>query len=274
MRYAQAIPVLMYHHVSPAPGLVTVSPETFDAQMTQLSKAGYKSLTADQFAAFLEGRADMPSKSVMITFDDGYLDNYVYAFPVLHRLGLHAVIFTVTGWVGEGPARAHAGTGAPVPDCPSHRSCKEAIADGRADDVMMRWAEIQAMEATGAVEIQSHTHSHIRWDKEIPDPAERLATVTEDLARSREILQTKLGGPRDHLCWPWGYFEPGYQLAAKSAGFRTQFSTRKRVNTRLTPADDIGRIVVKDRIGSWLQSRLWVYSRPRLGALYVALRGK
>lgn len=274
MRSAQAIPVLMYHHVSPAPGLVTVSSETFGAQMTRLAETGYTSLTADQFAAFLEGRANMPPKSVLITFDDGYLDNYVYAFPVLQRLGLHAVIFAVTGWVGEGPTRPHAGTGETLPACPNHRDCKTAIAEGRADEVMMRWSEIQAMEATGAVEIQSHTHSHIRWDREISDPSERIAAVGADLARSREMLRARLGGARDHLCWPWGYFEPGYQQTAKTLGFRTQFSTRKRVSTRLSPADDIGRIVIKDRGGSWLPSRLWIYSRPWFGALYVALRGE
>ncbi|MDD5403885.1 MAG: polysaccharide deacetylase family protein [Sulfuricella sp.] len=276
MKPARAVPVLMYHHVSPHPGLVTVSPHTFEQQMARLARGGYTALTAGRFLSFLKGERTVPDKSVLITFDDGFLDNYVHAFPVLQRLGLHAVIFAVTGWIGEGDPRPHAGEagGAGLPDCPNHKECAQAIAGGRADDVMLRWSEIARMEASGAVEIHSHTHSHLRWDQLYPDRDVRLAKVEEDLRRSRDALRARLGRADIHLCWPWGYFEPEYQLIASELGFTAQYTVAKGLNR---PGDDprhIHRIVVKDRAGSWLPSRLRIYRQPWLGGLYLKLRGQ
>lgn len=273
MNHARAVPVLMYHHVSPHPGLVTVSPETFRSQMTALSATGYTTPTTDEFLDFLLGRRNLPAKSVLITFDDGYLDNYVHAYPVLRELNLKATIFTVTGWVGDGPARPVAGESG-TPSCPDHRSCKAAIAEGRADDVMLRWSEIEAMETSGAIEIHSHTHTHTRWDKTIPDTSTRRAALEQDLALAQETLQQRLGREDRHLCWPQGYFDDDYITVAKGLGFEALYTTRKNVNTQKTPPWNIGRIVVKDRADEWLTQRLFIYSSPLLGRLYTALRGE
>lgn len=265
----------MYHHVSPSPGLVTVAPRNFELQMQALAQKAYTTLSADQFAGFLRGRNDAPERSVLITFDDGYLDNYVHAFPVLRRLGLHALIFAVTGRIGEGAARTHAGegAGAALPDCPSHASCSAAIAAGRADEVTLRWSEIEHMQASGCVEIHSHTHAHLRWDAMCPDRAQRLAALEEDLRRSRETLQRRLGGERAHLCWPWGYYEPEYQAIAGTIGFTNQYTVAKGLNRAGDNPAGIRRLPAKDRPGGWLASRLWIYRQPRLGGLYLKLRG-
>lgn len=276
MKPARAVPVLMYHHVSPHPGLVTISPQTFEHQMALLANGGYTTLSADQFLAFLEGKSTPPDKSVLITFDDGYLDNYVHAFPVLQRHGLHAVIFAVTGWIGEGPCRPHAGEAdvANLPDCLNHKQCFQAIDDGRADDAMLRWSEIERMEASGVVEIHSHTHTHIRWDQAFLEKSERLAKLGEDLARSRQILQDRLGKTDLHLCWPWGYFEPEYQDVATRTGFEALYTVTKGINRPGTDPRHIFRLVAKARTGNWLRNRLWIYRRPLLGKIYLRLRGQ
>ncbi|MDA8094320.1 MAG: polysaccharide deacetylase family protein [Betaproteobacteria bacterium] len=271
MRAAQAVPVLMYHHVSPAPGLVTVSPESFQSQMAYLARAGYTTLTADQFLGFLEGNYAAPRKSVLITFDDGYLDNYVFAFPILKALGLRATIFAVTGWLGEGPAR-HERLDAGWPDCPNHRACMEAIAGAQADRVMLRWSEIEAMQ--GVVEVHSHTHTHTRWDKTVASEPARDAALAEDLSTSREALRARLGHSSGHLCWPQGYFDARYQTIARELGFRALYTTDKHVNTGATPPENVGRIVIKDRRDAWFARRMWIYSHARWGRLYTALRGK
>src|ERR1700712_4161674 len=91
-RNARAVPVLMYHHVSPSPGMITVSPENFAAQMAYVARAGYTTVSAAQLAAYLAGDP-LPRKSIVLTFDDGYLDNWVHAHPVLEKHGLTAICF-------------------------------------------------------------------------------------------------------------------------------------------------------------------------------------
>lgn len=271
-QFAEAVPVLMYHHVSPNPGLVTVSPETFTDHMDYLARAGYTTLNADQFLGFLQGSYQAPSKSVLITFDDGYLDNYVYAYPTLRSLGLQAVIFCVTGWLADGKPRKHTGEGFELPACPNHGMCKQAIASGRSDDVMLRWSEVERMSENGTIEIHSHTHTHTRWDKLIPDAKQRVQDLQQDLLHSRQSLLARLGKQSAHLCWPQGYFDAAYQAAATRLGFIAQYTTRQHVNTRTTPTDHIGRFVAKDLPANWLATRLFLYSSPRLGSLYQRLR--
>ena len=282
MKAAQSIPVLMYHHVSPNPGLVTVSPETFHAQMAWLAKHNYRSIGTDDLAAFLNGKP-LPEKSVMITFDDGYLDNYLYAHPVLQAFGLKAVLFIITGWLGEGelrhPTHHHSrkvGAGETVPSpppTPSHRVCMDKIAAGQADEVMLRWSEVAEMRAAGSFEFHSHTHTHQRWDRLISDPQERRIRLAEDLAASRSALIAHLGAVSSHLCWPQGYFDTHYQAVARDVGFTHLYSVTKGTCTPSTPIDSIPRVVVKDRADSWFGRRLWLYRHPMLTRTYLALRG-
>jgi peptidoglycan/xylan/chitin deacetylase (PgdA/CDA1 family) len=272
---AQALPVLMYHHVTPNDGLVTVSPGTFRQQMAWLARHGYHGITCRDLERFFDGEA-LPDKSVLITFDDGYLDNYVYAHPVLQEFGLHGVIFLVTGWIGtESQPRRHGspgGSGSDLPHCPNHRDAKALIAAGQADRAMLRWSEVEAMQAAGTFEFHSHTHTHTRWDKAIADPAGRRAALAADLAESRAML-ARHTGDSPHLCWPQGHFDVDYQQVAREAGFRYLYTVNKAINTPATSTDEIGRIVIKDRVGGWFASRMFLYRQPMLGGLYVRLRG-
>jgi peptidoglycan/xylan/chitin deacetylase (PgdA/CDA1 family) len=272
-KFADAVPVLMYHHVSPNPGLVTVSPPTFNQHMAYLAQHGYTTLTADQLLGFLQGTFQAPRRSVLITFDDGYLDNYVYAYPSLKSHGLRATIFCVTGWLADGPRRKHHGQGTPLPICPDHSTCKRAISEGQADEVILRWSEIEQMMSDGTIEVHSHTHTHTRWDKKIEDVAERKQKLAQDLIQSLETLRARLGKESSHLCWPQGYFDATYQSTAIDLGFKAQYTTMQNINTRTTSPELIGRHVAKDLSASWLASRLFLYSRPWLGSLYNRLRG-
>jgi peptidoglycan/xylan/chitin deacetylase (PgdA/CDA1 family) len=266
MSGARALPILMYHHVSPSPGLVTVSPANFRAQLAWLRANGWQGVSCDQAAAFLAGAA-LPAKSVLITFDDGYLDNWLHAHPALAEFGYTAAIFLITGWLGEGTPRS-----ADAP-CPDHKACMAAARAGEAARVMLNWAEVEAMRAAGTAEFHSHTHSHRRWDQELPAGAARRAALAGDLARSQETLAARLGAPSRHLCWPQGYYEPDYLPVAAEAGFTALYTTGKHINRPGSDPRRLGRVVVKDRADGWFGRRLRLYASPLLGGLYTALRG-
>lgn len=91
---ANHVPVLMYHHVSHCPGLVTLSPETFRKQMKWLAENNWKTLSSDELEFFYRG-GKLPRKSVMLTFDDGYLDNWFQVYPLLNEFNLKAHIFLI-----------------------------------------------------------------------------------------------------------------------------------------------------------------------------------
>ena len=96
----RTIPVFMYHHVNPHKGdMVTITPGVFDAQMKFLAETGYRTLSADELVEFAGGNLAIKGKAVAVTFDDGYLDNYVYVFHVLKKYNIKATIFIVTDWV-------------------------------------------------------------------------------------------------------------------------------------------------------------------------------
>ncbi len=75
----------------------------------------------------------------MLTFDDGYLDNWLRAWPVLKEYNLHAHIFLITGLIGKGNVRSR------QEQEYSHRDCERLIADNRSDEVMLRWSEVREM---------------------------------------------------------------------------------------------------------------------------------
>ena len=93
----------MYHHVAPpTPGLeLYVTPETFEQQMEFLKVHDYRVLPLEEAVRLAKAGQTSPPKSVVITFDDGYLDNFNYAFPVLKKMGFPATIFMITNNVNE-----------------------------------------------------------------------------------------------------------------------------------------------------------------------------
>nr|WP_116612325.1 polysaccharide deacetylase family protein [Paraburkholderia unamae] len=273
-RSARVVPVLMYHHISTSPGMITVSPSHFAAQMAWLAKAGYRTIGSEQLAAWFAGEP-LPQKSVMITFDDGYLDNWVHAHPVLKAHGLSALCFLVTSWPGEGATRAHAGSGGALPPLLDHHAGEAAIENGSADSAILRWSEIDAMRAAGTFEFHSHTHSHVRWDKVTTSAQEKRERLAADLAESREVLQARLGGASDHLCWPQGYYDDDYLSAAQQAGFRHLYTCEVGPNyprREAGAARSISRLEVRDRPVSWLASRLWVHTRPAISRAYLRIK--
>ncbi|KND58002.1 Polysaccharide deacetylase [Candidatus Burkholderia verschuerenii] len=282
-RRARALPVLMYHHVSTSPSMITVAPQHFAAQMAYLASAGYRTIGAAQLAAFMRGE-DVPEKSLVITFDDGYLDNWVHAHPVLQRHGFTALCFLVSSWPGAGDVRPHAANATPdaLPPLLDHHAGERAIEAGRTDDVALRWSEIDAMRAAGTFEFHSHTHTHVRWDQVMTSREQKRACLKDDLSASRETLAQRLGEVSDHLCWPQGYYDDDYREVARDAGFRHFYTCHVGTNARASlkaQANErsINRLEVRDRPASWLASRLWVHSRPTLSRAYLrhqALREK
>lgn len=188
------VPILMYHHIRPLyPQLnakeryYSVTPEAFEAQMIGLVRAGYTSITPDELlAALQQGTSTLPAKPVLITFDDGFKDQYRNAFPVLKRLGLKSTFFIVT--------QAHGQQGGAL-----------------TQDM------IKELDETGLVTIGSHTRNHAfltRISKQ-----KRI----EEIVRSKQDLEQLLGHPVTSFAYPYGAISPAILDEVKQAGYDLGF---------------------------------------------------
>jgi peptidoglycan/xylan/chitin deacetylase (PgdA/CDA1 family) len=109
------LPILMYHYIRTPPSIRTdmlgyrlsVSPQDFAAQMDWLDANHFHPVTFDQVRAYFAGRVPLPSRPVVITFDDGYADLYTTAFPILEAHGFTAVAYIVSGFVDRGRYVTH-----------------------------------------------------------------------------------------------------------------------------------------------------------------------
>jgi hypothetical protein len=152
----RAIPVIMYHGVgNDYPGWewnhLVIPVEVFDGQMRILKERGWTTISLEQLHAHMATGASVPERSIVLTFDDGYRDNYVHAFPILKKYGHRAAIWMSTDFVD------------PRVDCPPTLDdvwAKRVGMDELDARGYLSWAEMRRMVESGLVEIQSHAKTH------------------------------------------------------------------------------------------------------------------
>src|SRR3989338_5209539 len=101
------VPILCYHRICPMEEVgkdsrsLCVTPKQFERQMFLLKALGYQPTTLQELSAHLKDQKNIKKRSIVLTFDDGYEDNYTYAFPLLKKYSFPATIFLVTDWIGK-----------------------------------------------------------------------------------------------------------------------------------------------------------------------------
>jgi len=167
--FNDSIPVIAYHQVSVND---KITPQVFDHQMRWLHENGYESVTLDEFYRYMTGPAGArPGKKVLITFDDGFADNYTYAYPILKKYGFTAVIFLITSRITESDEVRYNLTDYENGICgesditvtnASRKANIESVIHGPTADFLTT-AEIKKMASDGVIEFESHTHTHAKY---------------------------------------------------------------------------------------------------------------
>ncbi|EAX3091136.1 carbohydrate transporter, partial [Salmonella enterica] len=156
----------------------------------------------------------------------------------------------------------------------SHRDCEQRIAQGYADDVMLRWSEVNEMLRSDLVEFHVHTHSHTRWDKMFSSRQEQCRHLRQDILEGKICLAEKTGKYSRHLCWPEGYYNVDYIQVAEELGFSYLYTTERRMNCPANGTLRLGRISTKERENSaWLKRRLFCYTTPFFSSLLALHKG-
>ncbi|MFZ5632823.1 MAG: polysaccharide deacetylase family protein [Bacillota bacterium] len=201
----EGIPILMYHKVNPDPRTggygLRVTPRAFEKQMAYLSRSGYVSISLTDLADHFEKNKPLPSKPVIITFDDGYLDNYTYAYPILKKYGMTATIFVVAGTVG----------GINEFDYNGGRQPRNKMAG---------WEELQEM-VKGGMTIGAHTlrHPHLAGLK----PGE----ARFEIVGGKKMLEAGLNRPVEVFCYPYGNYDREIVNIVGESGFRAAVTTEQ-----------------------------------------------
>jgi peptidoglycan/xylan/chitin deacetylase (PgdA/CDA1 family) len=198
------VPILMYHYVDDQPppagryaADLTVKIGDFRAQMSYLAAHAYATVSLADVYLAMAGLKELPPKPVVLTFDDGGVDNYEVAFPILKAFGFTATFFVITG-----PA-------------------------DRGKEGQMTWDQLREMAGAG-MSIQSHTVSH-------PDlRGVSKARLEAELVDSRQAIAAAIGEPSYVLCYPAGAYNARVIEAARAAGYVMAVGTDK--GTGVDPA--------------------------------------
>jgi peptidoglycan/xylan/chitin deacetylase (PgdA/CDA1 family) len=207
------LPILFYHKIhKPRPGArginLYVPPARFEQQMRYLHRRGYKSIALeDAIEKIRQGRPITP-KSVVITFDDGYLDNYEYALPILKKYDFTATIFMVTDFAGKDTKWPHS---------------KETLPER-----LLSWDNIREMAQQG-ISFGSHTCNHWNLNRLSADQ------ISYELIESKKKLEHELQKEVTTFCYPYGEYNSQVVDLVKKSGYRGACATDH--GNRHTPGD-------------------------------------
>jgi len=255
-----AVPVLMYHHVEPAPRVPAphhpdsyLTPGDLAAQLDLLARRGFTTLTlATAAAAFHAGRA-LPARAVVLTFDDGCRCFAEHAQPLLAERGMTATLFAVSGELG---------------------GCNRwDAADGERREELLDAGGLRRL-ADAGIEIGCHGATHADLSR-----LAESAALQRETAAARATLEGALGRPVETFAYPYGRSAPAARQAVRDAGFLAAVAIHHHPGARAGDPWAVPRMIVRPGEGGfelWLKARgLYpAWSRlPRFGVLAALRRG-
>jgi peptidoglycan/xylan/chitin deacetylase (PgdA/CDA1 family) len=222
--------VLNYHKVDYMNNSLSVLPPDFEYQMAFLKDNGYHTITPhEMYMAFTDG-APLPTNPVLITFDDGYADNYTYAYPILKKYGMKAAIFVITSLMGR----------------PGY----------------LTWGQAAEMEASGVVSIESHTVTH----GSLTDLTDEQ--IRYELTEAKHDIEQRLGKEVEFLAYPTGAYNLHIASLVQEAGYKGAFTVRYGNMDRSANFYAIERVPIfhtSDTFASFLERLKFVPLFERIG---------
>jgi peptidoglycan/xylan/chitin deacetylase (PgdA/CDA1 family) len=173
------IPILTYHSLDDSRSVISTSPSTFKKQMEFMWENGYQTLSLTTVVELMHLKEPFPEKKFAVTFDDGYQNNYIEAFPIMQEFGFKGTIFFMAGG-----------------DVNRNGSGQLSSFENRP---LLSWSEINEMHKYG-FEFGAHTLTH-------PDLTQIPLTQAEhEIVQSKEAIQDHLGVKVKTFAYPYGKY--------------------------------------------------------------------
>lgn len=187
--FEATVPILMYHYLSNPPPRadairsdLSVGPAQFEAQLAYLREQGYETISMKQLSYALSRDDELPPKPIIISFDDGYRDQYTNAFPLLKKYGFVATFFVFT----------------------------QVIDENNVD--FLSWDMVKEMHAA-SMEFGSHSYRHSDLTNRSVD------FLVYEILGSKEAIEERIGEPVRFFCYPSGRYDDLAEQVVKSANF-------------------------------------------------------
>jgi peptidoglycan/xylan/chitin deacetylase (PgdA/CDA1 family) len=189
------VPILVYHSVRPHikkesvyQDFYDITPELLRGHLEYLKENRYETISFGMLADYFDTGATLPKKSVILSFDDGWKNQYEYAFPLLKEFGATATFFVFTNAINRG----------------NH----------------LTWEQLREMRDAG-ISIEAHTKMHPYLVK-ITDPKK----LVNEISGSKKILEEELGLHITSFAYPFGTYDDAVVAEVKNSGFRTARTLR------------------------------------------------
>ncbi len=220
-RMSTSIPILMYHEVTSRPPVAyrkyAITPRTFARQMRWLAFEGYHPISLQDLFDARTDQKRLPTRPVIVTFDDGYRDCVNNAVPILKEHGFTATFFIVAGLVGKTSRWLVKERGFELP-----------LAD---------WSSLRDLRSAG-LELGSHGMTHARLTEL------SSAVCREELLESRQLMEDRLGHEVRHLAYPFGSFDHRVRALAEEVGYRSGCSVRIGLSSRNDDSLALARVPI------------------------------
>ena len=221
------VPTLLYHSISPegdnGNGMV-VSPETFEQQIAALSAGGYTAVSLEQVQDYVRSGEPLPEKPILITFDDGYQDNYTYAFPVLKKYHMQATVFVIGVQVGN---KTYKGTDYPITPHLTDRQMKTMAASG----LISFQTHSYDMHQSSAYEEGRARIDMLQFEGE--DEQAYIDLLKSDLKAADEQIAGISGKEPIALAYPRGAYSELAATVVAQSGIAVTFTTEPGANVVL-----------------------------------------
>ncbi len=213
------VPILMYHNIcedTEKDGKYIVSVSEFEKDLKFLSDNGYTTVFIQDLIDYVEGRIDLPPKPIVLTFDDGYFNNFAYAYPLLQKYDAKAVISVIgyytdlfTKSPDENPKYSH-----------------------------LTWNDINEMMKSGNVEFQNHSYNLHTTDKGRNGAKKKRGEsleeytfqLTSDLQKLQDTFKSNTGYIPTTFTYPFGSVSEASFEIIKDMGFKATLSCEQKTN--------------------------------------------
>ncbi len=226
---AVTLPVIMYHSILKDPALTgtyVLPPEQLEADLCYLKENGYTAVTMREVLAYVDGTGTLPQKPVVLTFDDGYYNNYVYVYPLMKQYGMKCVLSVFGRPTDELAPGEH--------QSPNYSH--------------VSWEQISEMSRSGLVEIANHSYDmHTmegrRGASKRPDETEEAyrQALTADVGKLQQLLLEHTGKYPVTFAYPYGQYAEHSEEILSSMGFRVTLSCDEGLN-QIRPGDELSML--------------------------------